>query len=127
MGIKEYAEWALIIIFTLTIAFHFLVVFKIIPYNMVWGGRVQSLKQMYRFEVVSILLNIVFLIALLIIANIVKVAIPKTATTITLWVMLFVFTLNTIGNLLSKNKIEKIIFTPITAIISILTAILCLY
>jgi hypothetical protein len=44
------------------------------------------------------------------------------AEKIGLWLMFALFLLNTVGNLLSKNRYEKLIFTPIT----LLSAVFCL-
>ena len=58
---KEVAIIGLIIIFILTAIFHFLVMVKVIPYKMVWGGRLKSDSDMYRFEMGSLMVNLVFL------------------------------------------------------------------
>jgi len=38
-----------------------------------------------------------------------------------MWLVFLVFALNTIGNIFSKNLLEKIVFTPITFILSIVS------
>jgi hypothetical protein len=123
---KEKAQVGLIIIFGLLIVFHILVLLKIIPYNIVWGGRLKTDADMYKFEFVSLLINTAFLILVLIKANHIKFQLNDTILAASFWAMASLFFLNTIGNLLSKNKLEKIIFTPLTILLTILTIVLAI-
>ncbi len=49
-----------------------------------------------------------------------KLKINPVIIKIALWIMAFLFLLNTIGNLFSENDFEKIAFTPLTLILAIL-------
>jgi hypothetical protein len=91
---------------------------------MVWGGRLKSDAEMYRFEVVSIFINLIFLMIILVQAQFLSIYIPRKIMTIILWIMTALFLFNSFGNAISKNKIEKNVFTPITIILAILSAIL---
>lgn len=121
---QELAQIGLLTIFSLALIFHGLVIFKIIPYTIVWGGRLKTDTDMYRFEIVSILINTAFILIFLIKSKLIPFQINPLMMNIILWVMAGVFALNTWGNLISKNKWEKIIFTPLTIISTILTVIL---
>jgi membrane protein DedA with SNARE-associated domain len=46
--------------------------------------------------------------------------------TSSLWVMFCLFLFNTLGNILSENHLEKIIFTPVTIVLSLLMLVLIL-
>ncbi len=92
---------------------------SIIPYQMVWGGRLQSKKEMINFELVSILLNFLMLAIVAIHAKIIKLKVHPTIVKIALWLMVFIFMMNSIGNLLSLNEMEKYIFTPLTTLLAI--------
>ncbi|HEY5823068.1 MAG TPA: hypothetical protein VIT44_01805, partial [Cyclobacteriaceae bacterium] len=81
---------------------------------------------MYKFEFVSLLINTTFLILVLIQANYIKFKLNDTFLTVSFWAMASLFFLNTIGNLLSKNKLEKIVFTPLTILLTVLTIILAI-
>lgn len=81
---------------------------------------------MYRFEVVSILVNCFFLFIILVQSGFVAIAFPKTTMTILLWSMTVLFLFNTIGNATSKNKIERKLFTPVTIILTLFSLILAL-
>lgn len=109
----------LLIILSLVIIFHLLVLIGIIPFDIVWGGRLKDRQQMVAFETVSLVLNSVMLFIVSIKAGLIKIPIHITIIRVALWLMFALFVLNTVGNLLSKNQLEQIIFTPLTAILAI--------
>jgi hypothetical protein len=113
------AQSGLLILLALFLLLHLLILLRIIPYNIIWGGRLKTDKDMYRFEIFSILLNSVFLIIVLVQANYVAIDIPKKIITYALWLMAGLFLLNTLGNATSKNKLEQRLFTPITILLVI--------
>lgn len=118
------AERGLILIFGLTIVFHLLVLSGIIPFTIIWGGRITNESEMYVFEAVSLLLNLLFLFIILIKAKVLLPRFPGKIIHVSLWVMAILFLFNTVGNLLSTSHTEKIIFTPITILLSIFCFIL---
>jgi hypothetical protein len=56
MNFKISIKIFLIILFSV-ILFHICIIFKIIPYNIAWGGRLTNDNEMYVFECISILIN----------------------------------------------------------------------
>lgn len=116
----------LIIIFSLTIVFHILVLMGLVPYDIVWGGRVKSVNDMYLFEAISLLLNAVFLFVVSAKSRVVKIRVSEKLLNVLLWIMAGVFLLNTLGNLMSTSELEKMIFTPVTLLLSILCILLAL-
>ncbi len=99
----------------LVIVFHLLIIVKIIPYSIAWGGRLQSDQEMYVFECISIALNL-FLIWVLWL----KARKPKSKyINIILWIFFFIFSLNTIGNLFAHTNFEKF-FSIITLVFALL-------
>lgn len=122
----NFAQNGLIIILSILLVLHFLILLKIIPYNIVWGGRLKSDAEMYRFEIVSILINLFFLFIILVQSSILTIDFPKKTMTIILWFITALFVLNTFGNVRSNNKIEQKLFTPITIILTIFSLILAL-
>ncbi len=119
-GIKA----GILILFILIVIFHFLVIFGIVPFQNVWGGRLKTQEEMLKFEAFSIVLNLIFIAVVLVKAGFWKVKISPKIISIQLWVMTILFALNTIGNLFAVNNLEKYIATPITFILSILCFIL---
>ncbi len=122
----HFAQYLLLLVLSFFLVLHFLILLKFIPYNIVWGGRLKSDAEMYRFELVSIVINLFFLFIILVQSSIITVDFPKKTITILLWFMTALFAFNTLGNIKSKSKIEQIYFTPITIILTICSLILAL-
>ena len=100
------------------LVFHSLILFQIIPYDIVWGGRLNSYDEMLQFEIVSLTVNAA-LIVLLFFKSKHK---DNMFITIILWIYVALFAFNTLGNMLSKNTFELIVFTPLTLILALLCA-----
>ena len=81
---------------------------------------------MYRFEISSILVNSLFVIVVLVQANFLQINMPRKITTSALWLMTGLFLLNTLGNAISKNKLEQRLFTPVTILLAIFSLLLAL-
>lgn len=110
----------IIAILSLVIIFHILVLTGAIPFNIVWGGRLQNKEQMVRFETMSILINLFMIVIVAVRAGYFPLPVPRIVITIVLWLMAALFALNTIGNLFSTNTFEKIAFTPMTLVLALL-------
>jgi hypothetical protein len=111
-------------IFALILVFHLLVVAKVIPYGIVWGGRLTSDRDMYRFEAVSLVLNAVFLAVVFVHAGLLPLTVPIWIMRVLFALMAALFALNTVGNLFSKNTFEKYTFTPITLLLTVFSVVL---
>ncbi|WP_114781814.1 hypothetical protein [Botryobacter ruber] len=103
----------------LVVLFHLLVIFSIIPPDMVWGGRIGSATEMMTLEVFSIALNLVMFAVVAVKAGVIRVKVHPTVVKVALWTMAVLFLLNTVGNLLSNNELEKLLFTPLTLLLSV--------
>lgn len=57
-------------------------------------------------------------------AKVIKLRIHPIVLKITLWLMVFIFAMNTISNIMSLNDMERYIFTPITLLLTIFSFIL---
>ncbi len=97
----------LIGISSITLAFHLLILLKIIPYAITWGGKLKSDQEMYVFEMLSIAINLFFLYILLQSGNYVKALFGRKTLSVILWIFFAIFMLNTIGNLFAKTTFEK--------------------
>ena len=118
------AQFGLLILLSLFLLLHFSILIKIIPYNLIWGGRLKSEKEMVRFEIFSILINSLFVIVTLTRMSLLTIDMPKNVITYSLCFMTGLFLLNTLGNITSKNKLEQRLFTPITILLAIFSLIL---
>lgn len=110
----------LLAIFGALITFHLLVLFQLLPPNIVWGGRIGgSSPSLFYLELFSLLLTIIF--SLVIAA---KIGYIRTKSTkiinVLLWIIFAYLVLNTLGNLASSSLLEKLVFTPITIVAAVL-------
>lgn len=113
--IKQNDLKILIGLLVIVIVFHFLILFKIIPFDIVWGGRLKSEQEMYVFESISISMNLFLLwILSLKIKNI-----KHKFINITLWIFFVIFSSNTICNLFAHTSFEKY-FSVLTFIFALL-------
>ena len=99
--------------------FHLMIMLKIIPYAVTWGGRLKTDEEMYTFESLSVLINLFFIYIVLQKGAFVKATFSDKALNLTLWIFFVLFSLNTIGNIVAKTLFEKI-FTIITLLNAIL-------
>lgn len=107
-------------IISLTIVFHLMVLLEIIPFTIVWGGRLETKSEMLVFESISLAINLLILAITGIKAGILKISINPTAIKVILCILSVLFLINTVGNCFSTNVFEKLTFTPLTLILSIL-------
>ncbi|RYD56281.1 MAG: hypothetical protein EOP56_13185 [Sphingobacteriales bacterium] len=117
---ERLAIHTIITILSLVIIFHILVLTGVIPYNIVWGGRLQTKEQMVKFETMSILINIFMIAIVAVHAGYLQLPVNRTVIRIILWLLAGLFAMNTIGNLLSTNSFEMLVFTPVTLVLSLL-------
>lgn len=112
----EYRKIKPIFTFLLIIGlvYHLLALLQIIPMDMVWGGRANSIDELIPLEIFSFITNASLIALIHLRYQKPQLAFPK-------WIFLLftiLFALNTLGNLLAFNKMEAYIFTPITFISS---------
>lgn len=111
----------ILVILSLIVLFHLAVVLGIIPFGIVWGGRLTSRAEMLRFEAISLSVNMVLIALVAVKGGLLRVAINPMVLKIAFWLMAGIFLLNTLGNLLSTSMLEKVLFTPLTLILAILS------
>lgn len=104
---------------TLVIFLHLLIILKVIPYKTAWGGRLQNDEQMYMFEAISIVINLLLCFILLMKGRYIQFYFKEKLLNIVLWIFLILFILNTVGNLFAKTNIEKL-FAIVTLVFAFL-------
>lgn len=122
--LQPIAGKVLFTLFAASIVFHLLVISGIIDFRMVWGGRLKNPAEMYLFEAVSLLINALFLWTVAQHMHYIRRFFPVGLIRTLLWIMTGIFLLNTLGNLVSLNRLEVLLFTPVTAISAVCCAIL---
>ena len=113
---KRIALKLMIGLLSIVLIFHLCVLFEIISYKIVWAGKLNSKEEMYVFEAVSILINFFLIIVLCIKFQNIKKSETNRIINIIIWVFVFLFALNTLGNLFAENLIEQILGTLLTFI-----------
>ena len=116
----RFAVWAVIILNSVVIVFHLLVLLRIIPFEIVWAGKLKTVEEMYVFESISLIINCLIIVVVLIKAGIINLNISVKVINVFLWIIVVVFAMNTIGNLTAETSLETLIATPLTFILAIL-------
>lgn len=110
----------IITINTVALLMHALILLKIIPYDFVWGGRLESESDLIIFESMSIVVQILFISIIAVKAGYIFKGKFKKTVKVGTWVMFGIMVLNTIGNLFSNSGLETIVMTPITILLALL-------
>ena len=116
------ALYGLLAILSLFVILHLLILFRILPYDLVWGGRTAGFTEVAVLEVIALLINLLMLGVVAVRAGIVQLPAGPIFLKIVFWVMFLFFLLNTVGNLVSNNRLEQLVFAPLT----LLLALFCL-
>lgn len=114
----------MLLLLSLVMIFHLSILTQIVPYDIVWAGKLKTKQEMYVFETVSILINSILISTLLIKGNYLKINISHKIINAILWIHVVLFSLNTLGNLTAKTLFEKAVFTPLTFVSAILIFII---
>ena len=102
----------------LLLVFHVLVLFKVIPANIMWGGQATS-ANLTTLEIIALIVTLFF--GFIIAAKTGYVNVGKFAVVVNIfvWIIFLFLVLNTLGNLASGVAVEKLIFAPITLILAL--------
>lgn len=117
---KEIAIKLMLGIFALVVVFHTLILTQIIPYTIVWAGKLKTVNEMFVFEIISISINLFLILVLILKGRSIKNNSSHKLINGILWVFIILFAFNTIGNLMAETLFEKIVFTPLTLLSAIL-------
>ncbi|WP_242920381.1 hypothetical protein [Pontibacter liquoris] len=116
---ERLASYGLVTILLLFVLFHGLVLLRILPNEMVWGGGMTDQKQMITLELLALLVSLLMLAVVGIKAGFIPVKVKPVLLKGALWVMCGMFLLNTLGNMTSQHALEKFAFTPLTLLLSL--------
>ncbi|WP_028486394.1 hypothetical protein [Thiomicrorhabdus chilensis] len=117
----KWAVHGLLAIFSGLLLFHVLVILQVIPYAIVWGGKLESVQQMQRFETEAIIINLIIIGIVLTKAGYVLHSLQNSrAMQFVLWVLVIAFSINALGNFLADTTVETLIFTPLTLLSAVL-------
>lgn len=100
--------------------YHILILTQIVDYKNAWGGQLQTLEQMYVFEAISITLQIVFIGIIYLKSTTESGKLAYKISKFLTFVIAILFLVNTVGNVFAIELFEKVVFTPLTLIASVL-------
>ena len=109
-----------IVLVVLMIILHMLIMLRIVPYDIVWGGQIKNDASLMKLEIFALVTLFIFLAIILVKVDYLKFTKFKKITNVAVWIMFVYFLLNTVLNLASGVTLEKLIFTPITIILFVL-------
>lgn len=115
--------WAcktILLICSCVVIFHILIMSKIIPYDIVWWGRLTNDAEMYRFESISLMLNVFIVILVATKWWFIKYFLPAKVVSLMLRWLFFILIGNTIANVFSESLFEAIFFTILTWLLALL-------
>jgi len=112
------ASKGIIAILSFIVIFHLLVILKLIPVEIVWGGNIDTNRQFYIMESICITLNLFFIFIVSVYAGFLKFNLNPVMLRMVIWTMFILFLLNSIGNIMSKNPLEAYLFTPLTILLA---------
>lgn len=122
---KRYSERIQISIFLFlliaVIVFHSFVLLGIIPFEIIWGGKLKNHSEMISLERISLFITILMLMVGLMRAKIITIGNHPVKISVLLYTMSLLFSMNTIGNLLADTNFEKFVFAPITVLLALLS------
>ncbi len=112
----------MVTLLSLVLLFHVLVMTGMIPYEIVWAGKLKTQRDMLRFESISIVINLFLLMVVCVKAGYLKIRVARAVLNVILWLFVCLFGLNTVGNLFAETNFEKVAFTPLTLLFAVLLA-----
>jgi len=102
----------------LLLLFHILVLLKIIPASIMWGGQANA-GNIVMLEIVALVVTLFFGYVIAAKTGYVQVGKFGGMVKILVWIIFLFLVLNTLGNLASGISAENFIFAPITLILAL--------
>ena len=115
----QLAAKTILIVCAAVICFHMLIVTGVIPYTIVWGGRLTNSAEMLQFETVSITINLLIMLTVAVRSRYIPQVIPQKVVTVLLWFFAVMLVGNTVANVFSVTTFEKVVFTPMTFLLAV--------
>ena len=126
MGIRNIigarqAGTVLLVLMILLLIMHVLILFRVLPYDMVWGGRIEDEASVVPYEAAALVVMSLFLSVVAIKTGYLKADRLRRAAGIGMWVVFGYFILNTVGNFASAVWLENLIFGPLSIVLALLS------
>ena len=116
----KFAGSVLLITFVLLLDLHFLILMRVVPAAIVWGGRVAAdQSNLYQLEIIAIAATLIFLGLVIAKLRKLKLGISNRWINVGIWAMFGYLILNTLGNFASGITAETLVFGPLTIVMSL--------
>lgn len=109
-----------LILFMLFTLFHVLVLLRYVPDTIIWGGKIKDPAMLKFMEAVSAFVLLLSACTVLSKARILFGKFSRRADKL-IWLLPLLFALNSIGNMMAENLFERLVFTPVTLLLTLLT------
>ena len=109
----------LLVALGLLFLFHILVLLRVIPADIVWGGRIQGVPANFIvLETIALLVTLLFMLIVAAKVGYIQAGKFSGAVNIAVWFIFIFLVLNTLGNLVSGVSFENLIGAPITILLA---------
>ena len=100
--------------------FHILVLLRVLPADIVWGGAIQnSTTSLFPLEMISLLVTLLLAVVIAAKAGYIKPSRFQAVVNIGVWVVFAILLLSMVGNFASGVVFENLIFAPIAVVLAI--------
>jgi len=100
--------------------FHVLVLFKLLPADIVWGGQVKDVQEnLIMLEAVALLVTLLFMFVVAVKTGYIQINKFPGMINACLWLIFMFMILNTLGNLASTVSFENLVFAPVTIVLAV--------
>ncbi len=107
--------------------FHLLILFRIIPYKMIWATKFDSVSHLWLFEWISIFVTVLFFVIFAIKSSLVKSFLPVSIVNFFIWCITIFYFVNTILILISGSSFEKLVFMGLSLLMFVLSMRIAIY
>ena len=104
----------------LLLIFHILVLLRLLPAEIVWGGQIQGVQaNLIILESVALVVTLLFMLIIAAKIGYVNAGKLSGAVNIGVWFFFVFLLLNTLGNLASGVAFENLVFAPVTILLAL--------
>src|SRR5690349_6469721 len=104
----------------LLVIFHILVLLRVVPATIIWGGQIQGVPaNLVTLETVALFVTAIFILIVAAKTGYLQAGKVSGSVNIGVWLIFAYLLLNTLGNLASGISFEKLLFAPITIILAL--------
>ena len=99
--------------------FHILVLLRVIPADIVWGGAIQnSTTSLFSLEIISLIVTLLFAVVIAAKAGYIKAFRFQAVVNVGVWVVFAILLLSMVANFASGVAFENLIFVPIAVVLA---------